>query len=573
MNTTAESNAIEFLKKLIKGVFNIDINGFENQQDYYNLFNICITIDTTVKSKLLFILFDTLFIKEGKFRNSIKKEYLKAYDILQKNNPTKEEKEFIIEYLKEEREEFSIILIEKMFPKNIFNLMCFILKINKDFSIFFKCFEIVMENINKYYIPNVNTYFFKKEDTEHLLDEIMDIIEEIYQNEDSDFFSIIYNGQSFIKIKLSEEQKKNYILKKSDKSVKKIKNFIKQKKMQQLIAEKEDKQFIKNNTNEINIINENNKKLINKAENHSIIPNNNKLNNESDISSLKNEMNALKIKNEKLEKDLNIIKAQYENFKAEKKELQNQLISQKETLEKELKETFEKELSIQKEQFLNKLNIQKKQILSLNARINSLENEKALLKENNKKFRDSLIVVKNNEESKINSLNVIIKNKEEEIKLLNKKLNLIQCRGLIKSIIDIIYGFYNKLDYNNDYVNKVNNIKQKLNQSSEENKNLSFFLTELSEFIQEIYENKNRGDALAHPIPLLNDISKIINDYPNVKKFFISLDMDNLIGKLNQYYKIKMLPNKNEIILAREINDLFNIAKEVFTFKLAQLNQ
>ena len=380
MNTTAESNAIEFLKKLIKGVFNIDINGFGNQQDYYNLFNICITIDTTVKSKLLFILFDTLFIKEGKFRNSIKKEYLKAYDILQKNNPTKEEKEFIIEYLKEEREEFSIILIEKMFPKNIFNLMCFIMKINKDFSIFFKCFEIVMENINKYYIPNVNTYFFKKEDTEHLLDEIMDIIEEIYQNEDSDFFSIIYNGQSFIKIKLSEEQKKNYILKKSDKSVKKIKNFIKQKKMQQLIAEKEDKQFIKNNTNEINIINENNKKLINKAENHSIIPNNNKLNNESDISSLKNEMNALKIKNEKLEKDLNIIKAQYENFKAEKKELQNQLISQKETLEKELKETFEKELSIQKEQFLNKLNIQKKQILSLNARINSLENEKVYIK-------------------------------------------------------------------------------------------------------------------------------------------------------------------------------------------------
>jgi len=45
------------------------------------------------------------------------------------------------------------------------------------------------------------------------LDEITYIIENIYNSKDSNFFTLIYNGNTFIKIGLSDEERLNFIYK------------------------------------------------------------------------------------------------------------------------------------------------------------------------------------------------------------------------------------------------------------------------------------------------------------------------------------------------------------------------
>ena len=105
------------------------------------------------------------------------------------------------------------------------------------------------------------------------------------------------------------------------------------------------------------------------------------------------------------------------------------------------------------------------------------------MKENNNKVKAKLIITKNSDISQINTLLKTIKNKEEEEnKLLNNKLSIIQCRGVIKGVIDILFGFFNDLDFNNDYKIKVDNINQKLNKTLEKDKK-NFFSFKWVKFI------------------------------------------------------------------------------------------
>ena len=606
------SYAIQRLKMLIHKISGIDIGDFENEKDYINLIDIFMNIsDISVKHQLLIILYNTIFIDNKQFKSSLNDEALKHFDLCLKDKIEEKEKKLLSNYIKEEAANFGIMLPEKMFPKQAFNMICLIMKQKYDFSLFFKCFEIVMENRTKKYVPNMNPFDFGTQKTDDLFDAIMSIIQDIYETEITDFFSLKYDGKEFIKKSLSDEEKLNFINKKSNKSLKNVMAFIKEKTLKkkesikEKIIEKKIDITIKesqikldnnniNNINEANInreftcLNTNTKKNNTQRENDNNVNyiNVKKLNQITSMDNIEFKciIQSFEKRHEELQKELKNQKIDFENqLKNQKIDFENQLKNQTIDFENQFKNQtidFENKLKNQAIDFENKLKNQKidiedelnnnqNEISSLKARVKDLENEKNILKENNIKSKKKLTNAINNCNQELITLNNTIKQKEKEKDTLDRQLNLIQSRTIIKGIMDVVYGFYFKLDFDIDYKQKLDTIIKAINNE----KDNEIFFGELNKFIKEIYDNKNKGDIIAHPIMNLDNLFKIVNTYNIVKDVFHFLDLDKLLNKLNVFYRIKMSNNvannnSDNTSLINEINDLFLTAKDLYHYKL-----
>jgi len=614
MESTINIDAIEKLKILIKKKLNLEVGTLKEENNYINLIKICIESNISQKNKLLFILFHTLFIHNDHFKKSIDNDKLKAYEICIKDKVNEEEKKYFLNYVDEELDDFSYMLPDKMFSSDsseLLEIVCLIMKEKKEVGLFFQCFEIIMENKNIYYIPNkYYTFNFQKDNNFYLFNQLFEIIEkEIENNKDSNYFSLVCDGNKFTKIYLSEAEILKY-LNEEKKDIKYIKSFIKNNSCQNTKSIKNNKQIKynskvnpdnaqqnKNNNNYNNIINKEN--LIDKF--NSLNINKNKSNNiiqkdededffEKLANSLVKELNYQKAPN-------NILQEKYETeiqqkFKEKLKAEIKQKLEEKMNLQKaELQQQYEEKLNLQKaelQQFEDKLNSQKKEISSLKLRIKDMENEKEILKINKEKTKEDFKLSKYNQNLELNSLKKIIQDKEEEINSLNWNLDIIRSRGTIKGIIDILYAIYYELDLNKNYKDKKDIMKKKLQNLINEDKKNKLVYKDLYKFIGDIYSKKRQGDSLAHDNIELNKFFKIMEKYSciNILK---ELNLNNLLLKLNQFYlnnlfdnddndndntnNIIINNNKNNInYLKNEIKDLLDKTKSNFPFPLSNQN-
>ena len=224
-----KSDAKNALRSLIKIIFAIEINEFKDNIDFSDFLDICKNIkNLNLKGKLLFMLYEIIFIEGKELKAKIDKNILKCFKICIAKNENPEETIFYEEYIKKEVDFLDIIFPKKKgWTKEIINLISFIMVVKKDFGVLFKCLEIVMSYTDKYYIPNNNgNYDFSKYSFDDLLDKLYNYFMMNDSIEQSKNYSIIYKDDNFINIDCKTED----ILKYMDKQkydIKKLKEFTK----------------------------------------------------------------------------------------------------------------------------------------------------------------------------------------------------------------------------------------------------------------------------------------------------------------------------------------------------------
>ena len=129
-------------------------------------------------------------------------------------------------YIKKEIDKLTTILPKaKRWTKKIIHLFSFIIKIKKDFVLLFNCIEIVLSYNNKYYIPNVYSNDFTKNDFDTLLDELFDYFIDNSKIKDNESYTIVYENNQFKNTTVTTDKIFDYINKKYS-NIKDIKDFI-----------------------------------------------------------------------------------------------------------------------------------------------------------------------------------------------------------------------------------------------------------------------------------------------------------------------------------------------------------
>ena len=195
--------AIPALKYLIKIALNIELPESFQEKDYIEILKMVkkIKVYNKLKTDLLIILFEQMFIENGKFKKIKKEDEIKNF-ISYCNAKS---------YSKEMENNSDFIAIKKVFDFSIFNksnaleinLIYLIMQANKFKSplLFFRCLEAVYSEKDKYYIKNNKIVIDKETPIEE--------IEEYISHEKEIKLNVLLK---FINKKIQEYEKKNVII-------------------------------------------------------------------------------------------------------------------------------------------------------------------------------------------------------------------------------------------------------------------------------------------------------------------------------------------------------------------------
>jgi len=430
MESISKKTVIERLQGLVNNAFNLELSELKQEEDYIKALKICQNIrEVNSYQKILFILFEVLFIQDGKFKNIIEENNLKLFDICLKGKMcSQDEKNYLLNSISDEIERFSVIFPKnKNWPQPTINLICLLdNKAKEDFSIIFRAIEALISNKNKFYIPNINKYDFSNKSSDELICSFFSFLSEYIEDSHNYYFSIIYDEKEneFKTIEIIDEitlnsKNSNYS------SIKELKNIIKSSS----VIKKEIK-------NEIKIVN---KEKFGVSKIKEIDSNNN---NKKEIQKLPN----------KGKEEIKICE-------------QFMLIGEPDNKYKNLEEKIEL-LNIE---FKNSITELKQDNYSLklqnktyDSKIKRIENENKLIKENNSILKDKFSLLSKehqNQKKKSEEENLKIK---MEIKDIKHELNSIKSRNLIKCLLDYFYSIYYGLNFDIDYKEKKDAILEQI---------------------------------------------------------------------------------------------------------------
>lgn len=197
MESISKKTVIERLQGLVNNAFNLELSELKQEEDYIKALKICQNIrEVNSYQKILFILFEVLFIQDGKFKNIIEENNLKLFDICLKGKMcSQDEKNYLLNSISDEIERFSVIFPKnKNWPQPTINLICLLdNKAKEDFSIIFRAIEALISNKNKFYIPNINKYDFSNKSSDELICSFFSFLSEYIEDSHNYYFSIIYD--------------------------------------------------------------------------------------------------------------------------------------------------------------------------------------------------------------------------------------------------------------------------------------------------------------------------------------------------------------------------------------------
>ena len=554
---SADSNntAKNILKSLIKKIFSIETSEFYENTDYSNLLDICKNIkNVNLKDKLLFILYENIFLQGNKLKKQVSDIDIKCFQIcIEKNNSDKDNKYFL-EYISEESDIFNIFFPKKKgWTTEIINLISFIMKVKKDFSILFECVELVMSFNDKYYVPHLYNNDFSNKNFEELLDSFYNYFMSIsHETERNKNYSIIYRDNNFIEYNCTNDEMAQYLNKK-DYDIKILKEFIynnsdiknKNKKCSTIIKDNDNK--LQNNNNQ-------NEKCLNKRVDDDILKNNNK---NKKIDSVKLTILGNNNKNNEFEEIIKNLKNEIKNDYDEKFKKQKDDYDEK---FKKQKDDYDEKFKKQKEDYEEKIKKQKNEIDSLNNTTNQIKENNLNLKAQINHLKVEMKKELNNKEENLKKeFNNKEENMNQNIEKLKDELDIIKCRGLVKSIIDFVYSVFYEININKNYEEKKNAI---LNQiaiyETYDNMNKSL-LEQLYDFIEKIFIKKKEGDKKSHEILELKKLFEQIKGNEDIKNVFAKLKLDNYIVAMNNLYKQNdsILSDNNLIYLIQNKKEEF----------------
>ena len=400
-------NLKEAFKKLSSKIFGQEIDIPNEFMRFINLLELCRNFKgITGENKLLLTLFELIFLEKGAPKSHNDTDLLDCFKLCLES---KLEDAKLESYVKAEEKLLSDSLFnEKIFSKNDLRLIAFIVKVKKDFNLFFKSFEdIYMEKCEKY-IPSkhMEIIFSEKTFEDNLYD--FSLLYNMLIINPKNYFSIIVDQKHWFitETKTAEE-------------IKEYKN--------------------KNKKINLNI-------LLN-------LINNNKPNPKTKVSSNNNKItNVRDFKEHEEEKE---------------KSNENDLAKKIEMLEEEIRgiKIRESKANNTHRETLNGL---KKEIIEMkqNYELKEKENENKmliLLKKQEEKISSN--------NNKIEQLKMANKIMEKKLKKLENEKDTIKACGISKSIINFIaYAFGENI--NQKFSDKVSFIQKYIEKKNEKNKSL-----------------------------------------------------------------------------------------------------
>jgi len=498
-----ESN--EIFKKLSTKIFGKEIDIPKEFEDYTNIIEICRNMEGIKgENKLLLTLFEIIFLENGKPRKQTDPKLLKCFKLCLDDNV---EDAYLKNYVNSTETELADLLKnEKIFSKKDFRFLSFIIKIKKDFALFFRSFEdIYMEKCEKY-IPskNMEIIFSQKSFEDILFD--FSLLFNILNIDAKSNFSIIVNSnywfmtknQSAIEVKefKDKHQKTNLdiLLNFINKNASKPKNIIPKKRN------------IKSNSYNHNLEDKNKKENVNKID---------------------------------LLKKIEMIKKEIKDIKIRQTKSNNSLREEFNELKKEI-DTLKKE------------QIEIEQKMKQNCDLNFI-----ILKNLEDKISSN--------KDEIDQLRIANKIINEKIKKIENEKNIIKVPGISKSIINFItysFGeninqkFYDKVSFIQKYINKKINEKKK-----------SLLLEELKQLVTEIKTLKYDRDIFANSDITLQSFFNLIKGCENAKKILSDLDLSPMLEKFNEMYELQF-SEKNYDNVYDSILEIMESKKELFYAKL-----
>ena len=222
---------IEAFKLLSKKLFAQEINFPEGFSKYKNALEISINIEgVNSNDKLLLTLFDIIYLENDIPKKEIDSNLIKYFKLCIED---KLNDDIFNYYINKEKSQLSDSLINnKILTSKEIILLSFLIKIKKDFNLFFKCFEEIYKEKCAQFIPSEysESRFGAQSFEEYLND--FSLCYNMLDTKSKGYFSLIYDDKGWFLTK--EKTKKDY---------KEFKSRIRKSKINDLID------FIQNNTN------------------------------------------------------------------------------------------------------------------------------------------------------------------------------------------------------------------------------------------------------------------------------------------------------------------------------------
>lgn len=534
------------IKLLINKLFSFQFEELKENDNYVELLKIIKEVEGLPPQKLLMVyLCEFICIENNKLK-----------EIHEEEEPVK----FFIYYLDKKRYQDSCLqkqllsYIEydkytKIFqPAKIFTakeilLLSFISKIKNDFSVLFKCINLVYSLKSNYYILPREDIFFKDDFNEYLEDLELFFSYNDFENEKK-YYSLGYNKENAFHFIYYDEDELNLdeIENIKTKNSKDIKKYILSNSREETKTEK--KLNIKDVGEDADKNNE-------KKENNSNIFEFDKKEKEKESKVIKSEQEELmKFLDDRLNKVLEELNEQKSKIFELKKE-----ISDRDNAIRKIKQSHQYEI--------NKLNNRYSKLSTSFQVYKDAEKEKnndLKQKLNDSKLSNNLLKKENLDKD------IQIKEISGKKDLLQEKIDTINSRNIVMAILDFFVYIFDELRYDQSYSIKKDNIIMKINEKIKDNREIINveLLKNLINFINKIYQLKINGDGYAHPLIEINVLFKLANKgYEKVIDLLKKLDLYEILKKFDELYEEKQL-EKDYSLIESEIKDLLIEKKDTF---------
>jgi len=568
---------------LAKKYLDINIPELREENDYIQLLGMLKKVKTQNKGELnlLIHIFEKMFLHQNKFKIIIEEEkFNKFIDLINLESSFIEQEENNKDYavIKKCLSEVKMINEKEIFL--LYNLM----NIEKNKLMFFKYFQEIISSKDKCFIENkdiklgnINYYT--------LLFYIKTLFQ-IKEENNEEYYTYRINGKRLFKGKATNEEVENYI--KTNKEIEKNEIFTFINKLEKNIVTEKNNSNLNNNM-------EAQQEKINPINNEVKVISNVKPNLEDEIMKLKNLLKDMKeqhnkdikdmkeqhnkdIKDmsEKYNKNIKDMKEQHNKdikdinskYKKEidnlnskyKKEIDNLNVknnNNNENLKKKMNERTDKKINNLKDQIkdlktvLNNIKIRNDQLLK----------EKETILKKNQDLGENLALIKIESKSEIRNNLKEVKKEKNKYQLENE---LMKSRDSSKYIIDFLYTVLNnKIDFTIKYEKKVNDICEaiKKNTYTED----IGFVENLCTFLNKIYNEKVKGDKLAHDDKFKSyilegnkDLNTFFTNYLGIQNYFKNfkpLYFSNIKNKESEETKMVVLNICKEINFFDSLND------------------
>ena len=568
---------------LAKKYLDINIPELREENDYIQLLGMLKKVKTQNKGELnlLIHIFEKMFLHQNKFKIIIEEEkFNKFIDLINLESSFIEQEENNKDYavIKKCLSEVKMINEKEIFL--LYNLM----NIEKNKLMFFKYFQEIISSKDKCFIENkdiklgnINYYT--------LLFYIKTLFQTKEENNE-EYYTYRINGKRLFKGKATNEEVENYI--KTNKEIEKNEIFTFINKLEKNIVTEKNNSNLNNNM-------EAQQEKINPINNEVKVISNVKPNLEDEIMKLKNLLKDMKeqhnkdikdmkeqhnkdIKDmsEKYNKNIKDMKEQHNKdikdinskYKKEidnlnskyKKEIDNLNVknnNNNENLKKKMNERTDKKINNLKDQIkdlktvLNNIKIRNDQLLK----------EKETILKKNQDLGENLALIKIESKSEIRNNLKEVKKEKNKYQLENE---LMKSRDSSKYIIDFLYTVLNnKIDFTIKYEKKVNDICEaiKKNTYTED----IGFVENLCTFLNKIYNEKVKGDKLAHDDKFKSyilegnkDLNTFFTNYLGIQNYFKNfkpLYFSNIKNKESEETKMVVLNICKEINFFDSLND------------------